>query len=83
MIQVTIPLIPTSQGGPLIPADEVTALLRQISADWLDALEEDGGAADPRTVRELAGVLERLADGIDVECIAFTADPPRHGRRRH
>ncbi|UQX04246.1 DUF6213 family protein [Streptomyces sp. RerS4] len=83
MIQVTIPLIPTSQGGPLIPADEVTTLLRQIAADWLDALETDPAEADPRTVRELSGVLQRLADGIDVECIAYTADPPRHGRRRH
>lgn len=77
MIQMTIPLVPAAQGGPLIPADQVTALLRRIAADWLQSTESGELTADPQTVEHLAGVLGELADSIDVECIACTAAPER------
>lgn len=75
MIQVTIPLIPDGHGGPLIPADQVTALLRTIAVDWVRAADADDTAVDRQTVDSLAGVLDELADSIDVECIAFASTP--------
>ncbi|MFD7258182.1 DUF6213 family protein [Streptomyces sp. NPDC059874] len=80
MIQVTIPLIPTAQGGPLIPADQVTALLRRIAVDWVHSVDTGEMAADAGTVQNLAEVLSELADSIDVECIAFTSVPDRQPR---
>ncbi|WP_329376507.1 DUF6213 family protein [Streptomyces sp. NBC_01351] len=80
MIQVTIPLIPTAQGGPLIPSDQVTALLRRIAVDWVHSVEAGEMAADAATVHNLAEVLSELADSIDVECIAFTSVPDRNRR---
>ncbi|MFD9355156.1 DUF6213 family protein [Streptomyces sp. NPDC060031] len=75
MIQVTIPLIPGGQSGPLIPADQVTALLRTIAVDWLRSADAADPAVDRETVDSLAGVLDELADSIDVECIAFASAP--------
>lgn len=80
MIQITIPLIPASQGGPLIPADQVTALLRRIAVDWMRSTETGDMAADTQTVETLAGMLDELADSIDVECIAFTSAPESQKR---
>ncbi|MER5812568.1 DUF6213 family protein [Streptomyces sp. NPDC002033] len=74
MIKVTIPLIPAGQDGPLIPAAQVTALLRTIAVDWVRAAEDapDPGV-DRQTVDNLAGVLDELADSIEVECIALAS----------
>lgn len=68
-MHVSIPLV--LDGHLLIPADEVTGLLRRIATGWLrstDAVETD---LDPGTVQVLAGLLADLADQIDVECIGF------------
>ncbi|MFI6149734.1 DUF6213 family protein [Streptomyces sp. NPDC051109] len=75
MIHVTIPLIPGKDGVPLIPADQVTALLRTIAVDWMQAADAGDPAVDRQTVDGLAGVLDELADSIDVECIAFASAP--------
>ncbi|MFB7051561.1 DUF6213 family protein [Streptomyces vinaceus] len=75
MIHVKIPLIPGEDGVPLIPADRVTALLRAIAVDWTNSEDDADPAVDRRTVDSLAGVLDELADSIDVECIAFTSAP--------
>lgn len=80
MIQVTIPLIPAAQGGPLIPADQVTALLRRIATDWVGSTESGEMVADEQTVAGLAEMLSELADSIDVECIAFTSAPESQPR---
>ncbi|MER5727266.1 hypothetical protein ABT084_02720 [Streptomyces sp. NPDC002138] len=74
MIKVTIPLIPGDHGGPVIPADQVTALLRTIAVDWVRSADEDE-TVDRRLVDSLAGVLDDLADSIDVEAIALTSAP--------
>ncbi|KJY39146.1 hypothetical protein VR46_29005 [Streptomyces sp. NRRL S-444] len=79
MIHVTIPLIPGDDGITLIPADRVTALLRTLAVDWMNSADVDDPAVDRQTVDSLAGVLDELADSIDVECdvecIAFTSAP--------
>ncbi|MFJ8018570.1 DUF6213 family protein [Streptomyces sp. NPDC096339] len=64
----SIPLVSASGGSLMIPADEVTALLRRIAVAWLRSDEGDT-ELDPGTMRALAGVLGELADQIDVECI--------------
>ncbi|MEV8531519.1 DUF6213 family protein [Streptomyces sp. NPDC051211] len=75
MIQVSIPLIPAADGGLLIPADHVTALLRSLAADWLHSSESGELRADEQTVADLSGVLTELADQLDVECIGFASAP--------
>ncbi|GGZ72798.1 DUF6213 family protein [Streptomyces subrutilus] len=72
MIQIPIPLIPTEEGGLLIPAEQVTALLRRVAEDWQEATDADETDADAPTVLAMTGVLNRLADQIDAECIACT-----------
>ncbi|MFB7462453.1 DUF6213 family protein [Streptomyces sp. NPDC056224] len=77
MIQVSIPLIPAADGVLLIPADHVTELLRRLAADWLYSTDSGEMSGDPRTVLDLAGVLDQVADQIDVECIGL-ASGTRH-----
>ncbi|MQS16876.1 hypothetical protein F7Q99_32990 [Streptomyces kaniharaensis] len=79
MIQVNVPVLFPHSGGVLIPAAEVTTMLRRVAISWVDLADDEDGATDfdPETVRALAGALGRLADQIDVECIAFASDPPR------
>ncbi|MFF5445557.1 DUF6213 family protein [Streptomyces sp. NPDC012888] len=75
MIQVSIPLIPSGDGGLLIPADHVTTLLRRVAEDWQGSSDSGELTGDPQTVADLAGVLTELADQIDVECIGFASTP--------
>ncbi|MCX5128431.1 DUF6213 family protein [Streptomyces sp. NBC_00347] len=77
MIQMSIPLIPADDGALLIPADDVTCLLRRLAADWLESEHTGEMCGDERTVRDLANVLTELADQIDVACIGFTSPSPR------
>ncbi|MGW6979190.1 DUF6213 family protein [Streptomyces sp. NPDC054932] len=65
-----LPLIPTDEGRLLIPAEQVTALLRGLATDWETAAEQDSAKADLETVHALTEVLTQLADQIDAECIA-------------
>lgn len=67
----SVPLISTTSGRLLIPADQLTSLLRRLAADWLHVVHEGEAALDPPTTLGLAGVLVDLADQIDAECIAF------------
>lgn len=76
MIQMSIPLIPADDGALLIPADQVTDLLRRLAADWLESEHTGDMHGDEQTVRDLASVLTELADQIDVECIGFTSTAP-------
>lgn len=66
-----VPLISTTSGQLLIPADQVTCLLRRLAAGWLHAVYESEAPLDPPTTLGLANVLAELADQIDAECIAF------------
>ncbi|MFJ4776040.1 DUF6213 family protein [Streptomyces sp. NPDC088762] len=75
MHSFAIPLIPTEEGGLLIPAEQVTALLRGVAADWATAIELESPEADPETVLAMTEALTQLADQIDAECIACASRP--------
>ncbi|GAA0313175.1 hypothetical protein GCM10010302_60170 [Streptomyces polychromogenes] len=66
-----VPLVSVADGGLLIPADEVTALLRRLAGGWLNSVYDGETDLDPGTALGLAGVLVELADQIDVECIGL------------
>ncbi|MFH7594233.1 DUF6213 family protein [Streptomyces racemochromogenes] len=66
-----VPLVSVADGGLLIPADEVTALLRRLAGGWLQSVYDEETDLDPGTTLGLAGVLVELADQIDAECIGF------------
>ncbi|MET9434956.1 DUF6213 family protein [Streptomyces sp. NPDC006551] len=74
MIQMSIPLVPTADGGLLIPAGHVTALLRGLAADWVRSGSSGEMRGDEQTIRDLAAVLTELADQVDVECIGFASE---------
>ncbi|MFE5582326.1 DUF6213 family protein [Kitasatospora sp. NPDC056531] len=75
MVQVSVPVVFPRSGGVLIPAAEVTTMLRKVAAGWVDLANGRDGETDydPETLLALAGALGRLADQIDVECIAFSS----------
>ncbi|MGW7437587.1 DUF6213 family protein [Streptomyces sp. NPDC054849] len=75
MISVSISLIPTAEGQLLIPAAEVTSLLRCLAADWLGSPASGEGPDVPAAVDEAAGAINQLADQIDAECIACAGEP--------
>ncbi|MFF1343104.1 DUF6213 family protein [Streptomyces sp. NPDC058290] len=79
MHSFALPLIPTEEGGLLIPAEQVTALLRGVAADWATAVERDSPEADvdadTQTVLAMTEALTHLADQIDAECIACASRP--------
>ncbi|MFH8621192.1 DUF6213 family protein [Streptomyces vietnamensis] len=59
-------------GGPLLlPADEVTLLLRQLASRWLESADDYDSGLDPETVEALVDSLTEVADRIDAECIAL------------
>lgn len=75
-MKVTVPLFSPQSGMLLIPADQVTDVLRNLAADWTRSTDGQAGAVlDAETVWVLAAVLTDLADQIDVECIAFASAP--------
>ncbi|MFC9593859.1 DUF6213 family protein [Streptomyces sp. NPDC056944] len=59
-------------GGPLLlPAEQVTGLLRQLATCWLDSAGAGDSGLEPETVKALADSLTEVADRIDTECIAL------------
>ncbi|WP_369147759.1 DUF6213 family protein [Streptomyces sp. R44] len=65
-------------GGPLLlPADEVTMLLRRLATRWLDSADDRDSGLEPETVEALVDSLTEVADRIDAECIALL--PPSAG----
>ncbi|MFE2553438.1 DUF6213 family protein [Streptomyces sp. NPDC059355] len=75
MHSFALPLIPTEEGGVIIPAEQVTALLRGVAEGWTAAVEDDSPDTDPETVRAMSEALTQLADQIDAECIACASRP--------
>jgi hypothetical protein len=73
VINVELPLLALSEGGLLIPAQDVTALLRDIAGEYRSWAGPD--VSEAQAVADAAHVLDRLADQIDVECIAITDEP--------
>jgi hypothetical protein len=66
---VTFPLVPDAHGVLHVPADEVSRLLRRLGKQWL-AKVRAGSDLDGETVATLTIELAKLADRIDVACIA-------------
>lgn len=60
-----------SDGHLLVPADQVTNLLRRLTAEWTQSAEAAGSELDPSTVLALTEALRQTADKIDIECIAL------------
>lgn len=66
-----VPLVWVMDGHLLMPAEQVTSLLRYLGAGWLESVDAQETDLDPRTVMALARALSEIADQIDVECIGF------------
>ncbi|MET9614885.1 DUF6213 family protein [Kitasatospora indigofera] len=76
MERLNVPLIRGMGEGLVIPAEQVTALLRGLadqSRHWTDVTESE---LDTPTVTAVASVLRNIADQIDVECIDFVSTEP-------
>ncbi|WP_030753607.1 DUF6213 family protein [Streptomyces griseus] len=68
-----------ANGRLLVPADEVTGLLRHVAAVWLQVTDRGEADHDPATVLALATSLMEVADLMDAECIALLppeGEPP-------
>ncbi|MEW2131499.1 MULTISPECIES: DUF6213 family protein [unclassified Streptomyces] len=73
--EVTLPLIVDDRGALSVSAADVSALLRSVGARWVH-LVEAGERLDEDTVAALAIELAKLADRIDVACIAHSSGAP-------
>ncbi|MER7520315.1 DUF6213 family protein [Streptomyces sp. NPDC126499] len=60
-----------ADGHLLVPADQMTGLLRRVAAGWLQATDQGYEEHDPATVLALATGLMEIADQIDAECIGL------------
>ncbi|WP_327299262.1 MULTISPECIES: DUF6213 family protein [unclassified Streptomyces] len=70
---VMLALVPDEQGVLHVAAADVSHMLRTLGAGWLQAVRDDASNADEDTVAALTIELAKLADQIDVECIAHTS----------
>ncbi|MGX1886850.1 DUF6213 family protein [Streptomyces sp. NPDC055287] len=81
--EVTVALVPDGEGGLHMAAAEVARLLRTLGGTWLTAVRAGVAGLDEETVALLAIELAKLADRIDVECIAHSTSstsPKDRGR---
>ncbi|WP_328540230.1 DUF6213 family protein [Streptomyces sp. NBC_00344] len=69
---VMLALVPDEHGVLHVAAADVSHMLRTLGAGWLQAVREESSNADEETVAALTIELAKLADQIDVECIAHT-----------
>ncbi|WP_041822134.1 DUF6213 family protein [Streptomyces davaonensis] len=70
--EVTLPLIVDDRGTLQVAAADVSRLLRTVGGRWLH-LVEAGEDLDEDTVAALTIELAKLADRIDVACIAHSS----------
>ncbi|WP_326584366.1 DUF6213 family protein [Streptomyces sp. NBC_00487] len=70
--EVTLPLIVDDRGTLQVAAADVSKLLRTVGGRWLH-LVEAGEELDEDTVAALTIELAKLADRIDVACIAHSS----------
>ncbi|MEU8968010.1 DUF6213 family protein [Streptomyces monashensis] len=73
--EVTLPLIVDDRGTLQVAAVDVSKLLRTVGGRWL-RLVEAGEQLDEDTVAALTIELAKLADRIDVACIAHSSGAP-------
>ncbi|OIJ93726.1 hypothetical protein BIV25_23660 [Streptomyces sp. MUSC 14] len=72
---MTLPLIVDDRGTLQVAAADVSKLLRTVGGRWL-RLVEAGEQLDEDTVAALTIELAKLADRIDVACIAHSSGAP-------
>ncbi|OAH11020.1 DUF6213 family protein [Streptomyces jeddahensis] len=81
--EVTVPLIVDRQGALHVAAADVSKLLRTLGGQWLRMVHAGNEALDEDTVAALTIELAKLADRIDVACIAHSSSAPEApGARR-
>lgn len=78
--QVTFPLVPDADGVLHVPAEEVSRLLRRLGKQWLAKVRVGSSDLDGETVAALTIELAKLADRIDVACIAHHSNGDGTGR---
>jgi cobalamin biosynthesis Mg chelatase CobN len=71
--EVTLPLIVDDRGTLQVAAADVSKLLRRLGGRWVRLVEEGEQGLDEDTVAALAIELAKLADRIDVACIAHSS----------
>jgi hypothetical protein len=74
--EVTLPLIVDERGALRVSAGDVSKLLRSVGARWVHLVEAGERGLDEETVAELTIELAKLADRIDVACIAHSSGAP-------
>jgi hypothetical protein len=74
--EVTLPLIVDDRGTLQVPAADVSKLLRTVGGRWLRLVETGQEELDEDTVAALTIELAKLADRIDVACIAHSSGAP-------
>ncbi|MER6690374.1 DUF6213 family protein [Streptomyces minutiscleroticus] len=71
--EVTLPLIVDHRGTFQVAAADVSKLLRTVGGRWLRLVEAGQDELDEDTVATLTIELAKLADRIDVACIAHSS----------
>ncbi|MET7377396.1 DUF6213 family protein [Streptomyces sp. NPDC005526] len=71
--EVTLPLIVDDRGTLQVTAADVSKLLRTVGGRWLRLVESGQEGLDEDTVAALTIELAKLADRIDVACIAHSS----------
>ncbi|NEC51707.1 hypothetical protein G3I18_24555 [Actinospica acidiphila] len=71
--EVTLPLIVDDRGTLQVSAADVSKLLRTVGGRWVRLVESGEGGLDEDTVAALTIELAKLADRIDVACIAHSS----------
>ena len=74
--EVTLPLIVDDRGTLQVSASDVSKLLRTVGGRWLRLVEAGEQGLDEDTVAALPIELAKLADRIDVACIAHSSGAP-------
>jgi hypothetical protein len=74
--EVTLPLIVDDRGTLQVSASDVSKLLRTVGGRWLRLVEAGEQGLDEDTVAALTIELAKLADRIDVACIAHSSGAP-------
>jgi hypothetical protein len=75
--EVTLPLIVDDRGTLQVSASDVSKLLRTVGGRWLRLVESGAENLDEDTVAALTIELAKLADRIDVVCIAHSSGSTR------
>lgn len=71
--EVTLPLIVDDHGTLQVAAADVSKLLRTLGGRWVRLVEAGESGLDEDTVAALTIELAKLADRIDVACIAHSS----------